>query len=237
MRFQPRFRFPLRLPHAALLCCALLAACGDKTAQDGDATHPTVDTLPAPADARGPITGMPDTPGPGPVASDPAEALPPDAMVEPDEMGLGEGTVDPELEVDPDAVSNDEETAAPEPTPEDAVAVVRAYYGAIEARSFDRAYALWADEGRASQQTPQQFAAGFARTARIAVSVDAPGRVEGAAGSRFVEVPVAIEATQDDGTVRRYVGAYTLRRSMVDGASPEQREWRIASADIREVTQ
>jgi len=31
------------------------------------------------------------------------------------------------------------------------------------------------------------------------------------------------------------VGAYTLRRAVVDGAGAEQRAWRIASADLREV--
>jgi hypothetical protein len=62
-------------------------------------------------------------------------------------------------------------------------------------------------------------------------------RVEGAAGSRFVEVPVGVEATTRDGKVRRYVGAYTMQRSVVDGATPEQRAWRIASADLRELTQ
>ena len=62
-----------------------------------------------------------------------------------------------------------------------------------------------------------------------------PGRVDAAAGSRYIEVPVAIDAKQRDGSVRQYVGAYVLRRAVVDGASTEQRQWRIASADLREV--
>ena len=56
-------------------------------------------------------------------------------------------------------------------------------------------------------------------------------------GSRYIEVPVSVEATSRDGKVRRFVGAYTLRRSVVDGATPEQRAWRIASADLRELAQ
>ena len=63
----------------------------------------------------------------------------------------------------------------------------------------------------------------------------APGRIGAAAGSRFIEVPVAVSATRDDGSVHKYVGNYTLRRAVVDGATPEQRTWRIASADLREV--
>ena len=46
---------------------------------------------------------------------------------------------------------------------------------------------------------------------------------------------MALAATQDDGSQRKYVGAYTLRRAVVEGATPEQRAWRIASADLREV--
>jgi hypothetical protein len=128
-----------------------------------------------------------------------------------------------------------EAVATTEPTAEDAVAVVRDYYGAINSGDFGRAYALWSDGGNASGQSPQQFAAGFADTTGISVEMQPPGNVRAAAGSRYVEVPVAVVATQRDGSQRRFVGAYTLRRSVADGATPEQRAWRIGSADIREV--
>ena len=214
---------------ALLLACALLAACGgkDKNAV-GDAGHPTVDTLPAPSGARGSITGMPDTPGPGNVEPSGDAPAPPVTALLPE---------DAEVAVDDSDASNPETTGvdmpAAEPTPEDAAALVRDYYAAIEARDYDRAYLLWADG--ANRQTPEQFAAGFATTAHVAATIDMPGRMEAAAGSRYVEVPVAIESAQQDGSVRRYVGAYTLRRAVADGATPEQRQWRIASADIREV--
>jgi len=45
-------------------------------------------------------------------------------------------------------------------------------------------------------------------------------------------VPLAVAATQRDGSLRKYVGTYTLRYSVVDGATPDQRHWRIASADL-----
>ena len=35
-----------------------------------------------------------------------------------------------------------------------------------------------------------------------------------------------------DGRQQNYRGKYVLRRSMVDGATAEQRVWRIYSADI-----
>ena len=117
--------------------------------------------------------------------------------------------------------------------PQDAAAVIDEYYAAISAPNFSRAYAVWGDGGNASGKTPQQFAAGFADTERVVVTIAPPGQVDAAAGSRFIEVPVAISATQRDGSVRQYVGTYTLRRAVVDGATAEQRAWRIASAEIR----
>ena len=71
--------------------------------------------------------------------------------------------------------------------------------------------------------------------ASVSAEVGEPGRVDAAAGSRYIEIPVSITATRRDGSVHRYAGAYTLRRAVVDGASADQRAWRIASADLREV--
>jgi hypothetical protein len=116
-----------------------------------------------------------------------------------------------------------------------ATAVVRDYYAAIGARRYHDAYALWASGGAASMKSFEAFADGFARTDSVAVSLGAPGPIEGAAGSRYVDVPVEIVALQSDGTRQRFAGTYTLRRSVVDGATPEQRSWRIYSAHIRRV--
>lgn len=123
---------------------------------------------------------------------------------------------------------------ASEPSGADAVAVVRDYYAAIGSGDHARAYALWSDSGRSSGQTPQQFAAGFAGTRAVRVQPGEPGTVEGAAGSRYVEVPVSVTTTYADGREQRYVGAYVLRRAVADGAGAGQRAWRIASAELRE---
>jgi hypothetical protein len=120
-----------------------------------------------------------------------------------------------------------------EPTPADAVAVVREYYRAIDSLDYAHAWSLWSDGGRSSGQTLQQFADGFANTAHVVIDTGAPGAMEAAAGSRFIQVPVTIEATTRDGGTQRYSGTYTLRRAMVNGATPEQRAWRIASASLR----
>lgn len=222
---------------AAMLCAALfavaLAGCGkDDGADAGDNASAT--PLPQPQQAGGAITDMPDKPGPGevPLAGE-APAPPPPTLLPADQhFGL------PPLEDNPETglASSDPATGA-EPTPADAAAVLRDYYAAINARDFARAYAAWSDGGRSSGQTSEEFAAGFADTAGVESTVGDPGPVEGAAGSRYVEVPVMVTATFADGSTRRYAGRYTLRRAMVDGATPEQRAWHIASADLREAAE
>jgi len=119
-----------------------------------------------------------------------------------------------------------------EPSSADAADVIRRYYAAIDAHDFRSAYALWASDGEASKQTFDQFAAGFDSTRHVSVDAGAPGRVEGAAGSRYVTVPVTVRAETTTGREQRFVGSYTLRRSVVDGATPDQRQWRIYSASI-----
>lgn len=244
----------LALLTAALLAAAL-AACGGKdpaVAGDG-ATAGDPSALPAPEGGRGSITGMPDAGTPGQTGA-PAPAPPqldengnPLPPADPNAVADPAAPVDPNAPLDPalpvpaahDPAAVDAALAAPtpagEPSPEDAVAVVRDYYAAINAHRYERAYALWSDGGRASGQDAQQFANGFAQTAGVSVELAPPGRVDAGAGQRHIEVPVSITATQRDGSQRRFVGAYTLRRAVVDGASAEQRAWRIASADIREL--
>ena len=117
----------------------------------------------------------------------------------------------------------------------DPAAVVRAYYAAIGARDFARAYALWSDAGRASGKSYADFARGFDETASVVATVDAPGRVEGAAGSRYVDVPVQISARQRDGSVQRFGGSYTLRRAVVDGATAAQRAWHLYTSHIQPI--
>jgi len=117
-----------------------------------------------------------------------------------------------------------------------AAAVIREYYGAIQARDYRRAYRLWEGGGAASGQTYERFAVGFAGTARVAVALGKPGRMDAAAGSRYVEIPVTIRAVTRGGGEQVFEGSYVLRRSVVDGATEAQRRWHIYSAKIRAVS-
>lgn len=63
--------------------------------------------------------------------------------------------------------------------------------------------------------------------------VGAPGRIEGAAGSLFVEVPVVIYGRLSTGQEVRESGRAVLRRvNDVPGSTPEQRRWRIERIDL-----
>lgn len=113
---------------------------------------------------------------------------------------------------------------------EAAVAVLFDYHQAITARDFERAYRHWGRDGTASGQTLEEFTAGFSRTTRSELVSSVPGRIEGAAGSRYLDVEVVVEAAA--GEPQRFEGTYTLRRVEVDGATPEQHRWHIESARI-----
>jgi hypothetical protein len=118
----------------------------------------------------------------------------------------------------------------------DAANVVLAYYRAINERRYGDAYRLWASNGAASGKTLEAFRDGFGSTASVDAVLGTPGQIEGAAGSRYVEIPVRITAIATDGSRQAFTGTYTLRRNVVDGATPEQRAWRIHSAQMRRIS-
>ncbi|MDB6164168.1 MAG: hypothetical protein JWL98_1600 [Xanthomonadaceae bacterium] len=218
---------------AIAFCTLLLVACRAHN-QGGSADDPQAQadaSLPKPEAASGSVTGMPSRPGPGQIGIRDTATAPPDADTA-TPVAADETASDPDA-TDADASAPVVAGSANEPTTADAVAVVRNYYAAIDDGNYAHAWSLWSDGGRSSGQTLQQFADGFANTAHAEAEIGAPGNVEGAAGSRFVQVPVTLEATARDGSVQRYVGTYTLRRAVVDGATPEQMAWHIASATLR----
>ena len=198
----------------------------DKVAQQD------AETLPAPDAGNGAVTGMPGKPGPGAIGT-PAPALPApssianatDAALPPEQQGIAVGEPNPSAPPAGNAI---------EPGPDDALQLVRDYYAAISARDYGRAYKLWSENGAASQQSPQQFANGFADTTEVRVQVGDPGDEDAGAGQRYIEVPVTVTATHADGSQHRYAGSYVLHRTVVDGASAEDRAWRISTAKLRE---
>ena len=111
--------------------------------------------------------------------------------------------------------------------------MVWGYYDAIRAGDYEKAYRLWSGGGEASGKSLEEFRKGFAETRSVEVTTGTPSGIEGAAGSRYITIPVEIHATTKAGAPQRFVGEYVLRRSVVDGATEGQRSWRIHSAKIR----
>lgn len=119
------------------------------------------------------------------------------------------------------------------PSAADAETVVRDYYAAINARDFAAAYAHWDADGMASGQDFAHFRDGYAETEAVEAVVGEAYDLEGAAGSRYIRVPVELESRQRDGSERRYRGSFALRAAVADGASAEQRRWHLHSAEMR----
>lgn len=116
-----------------------------------------------------------------------------------------------------------------------ALAVLKRYFEEINAHQYHEAYDLWSNDGAASGLTLEEFAHGYDRTRSTTFIIGTPGRIEGAAGSRYVELPITIEAITLDDVHQRFAGSVVLRRVVVPGAANEERSWHIYSAAIQEV--
>jgi hypothetical protein len=102
--------------------------------------------------------------------------------------------------------------------------VVQTYFALVEVGRYRDALRLRSD-GLA--------AAAFAPYAEYHAEVGAPGEIEGAAGSSYVEVPVTIYGRRRSGETFRQRGTMTLRHvNDVDGSTAEQRRWHIERSDV-----
>ncbi len=93
----------------------------------------------------------------------------------------------------------------------DPVKLLQNYYDLINRREFAPAYTFWSNNGQNSNQTFAQFAQGFAMTSKVMIQLGQP-QASGAAGSTYVDIPIVIVATQNDGSQQAYCGSYTLRK-------------------------
>lgn len=134
-------------------------------------------------------------------------------------------------------VSKSQNSSSAKQLQEQAVQVIRDYYSAIARGDYKQAYSVWQRDGVASKQSFEQFEGGFANTASVAVEVGKPGKLEGAAGSIYIEIPVEISAIATDGTPQHFRGSYVLQRiNNVPGSTLEQRQWHLYSAKITQVS-
>ena len=91
----------------------------------------------------------------------------------------------------------------------DPAAIVRSYYNALSRGEYARAWSYYGDAKLVADYPA--FAAGYAATASVELALG-PVATEGAAGSLYGTVPVAIAATAKDGTVTVFAGCYTTRQ-------------------------
>lgn len=86
--------------------------------------------------------------------------------------------------------------------------VIESLYNAINRHELARAYSYWGSDS--SVEPYDRFAAGYSQTVRTRLHV---GTVtsEGAAGSTYYSVPVAVRTVNKDGTTVVFAGCYTLR--------------------------
>jgi hypothetical protein len=108
--------------------------------------------------------------------------------------------------------------------------VVQAYFALIEAGRYDEAWKL-----RRGGESAQDFARRFSAYDSYHGLVGAPGRIEGAAGSLYLETPVQIYGRWKDGRELHQSGVAVLRRANdVPGATAEQRSWRIQEMKLQD---
>lgn len=106
--------------------------------------------------------------------------------------------------------------------------IVQRYFALLEAGEIADAIRL----RRAGTVDPTAFPRGFGKYQEYHARIGAPGKVEGAAGLLFVEVPVQIYGRLASGVEVNKTGAVRLKRSNdVPRTGSDQLEWRITSAE------
>jgi hypothetical protein len=88
-----------------------------------------------------------------------------------------------------------------------AAALVRSFYNAVNRQEYARAYTYF---GANPPQPYASFAGGYANTAFVTVATGAAVS-DGAAGSIYYTLPVAIDAQQSNGTHKQFAGCYVTR--------------------------
>jgi heat shock protein HslJ len=109
----------------------------------------------------------------------------------------------------------------------DPVATLAAYYSAINARDYRRAFGFWDSQ----PSSYEQFSRGFADTDQVRLLVEPSTRVEGAAGSVYADIPAIVVSTMRNGGERVFAGCYVMRRSNV-----QDRGWQIYRAGVSQVS-
>ena len=102
--------------------------------------------------------------------------------------------------------------------------VLQHYFALAEQGRFAEADKAWSDGSEKLD---------LAKYKEVHVNIGAPGGMEGAAGSSYVDIPVQLYGRTKDGKEFNLRGTMTLRRvNDVPGSTAEQRQWHIYKSDI-----
>lgn len=203
-----------------IFLCGVLAAGVVAGCSSGSAPQPGSQNE-ASAEPPAPLATPPSPSADAPPA-EPQPALPP---VEPPAPGTPGGLPDDRTPIS--------EAPFAATSAQGAADVVQTYYALLGQGDYTKARALWGGGGEASGMSAQAFAKSFAKYAQYNAQVGAPGDIEGAAGSLYVEVPVVVYGRLKSGEEVHMSGPVTLRRvNDVPGSTAEQRRWHISTIEL-----
>lgn len=110
--------------------------------------------------------------------------------------------------------------------------LVESLYSAVNRKEYSRAWSYYGDQKPAASF--DAFSKGYADTREIAVETGETSE-EGAAGSTYYQVPVAILAYAADGTDKVFAGCYTLRLANPQVQGEDFRPMHIEKGELRAV--
>ncbi|GGA82938.1 hypothetical protein GCM10011491_07970 [Brucella endophytica] len=87
-------------------------------------------------------------------------------------------------------------------------ALIRSYYNAVNRKEYARAYSYYSEEGR--EPDFATYAKGYANTKSVTIALG-NAQADGAAGSIYWSLPLAVKSVSTEGKEQVFTGCYTLR--------------------------
>ena len=104
--------------------------------------------------------------------------------------------------------------------------ILQRYFAFVESGNSAEANKLWSEGAAKLDLSPYK---------EVHANIGAPGELEGAAGSIYVDIPVQLYGRTIAGKEFNALGSMTLRRvNDVPGSTAEQREWHITRSEFRQ---
>ncbi|OBZ97274.1 hypothetical protein ADU59_05330 [Pararhizobium polonicum] len=114
----------------------------------------------------------------------------------------------------------------------DGAALIRSLYNAINRQEYARAYSYFGEEKPPGDY--RSFVEGYAKTVDVQV-ITGTVTTEGAAGSLYAPVPVAVKSTEKGGKEHVFAGCYITRIVNAAIQEPPFTPLHIESAELEEV--